>query len=90
MNEVEKPEMDLEEAKQGVLEIIHENRYATLGAGVLAAIGAMIKGTAGSAAGGAVGGLVGHMLDRRAGGLQVEQDSIDPCDDDYPVYEEAP
>ena len=90
MNEVEKQNVDMEEAKQGLLEIIRENRFAALGAGVLAAIGAMVKGGAGSAVGGAVGGLVGHALDRRAGGSLEEQDIIDPCDDDYPVDEEAP
>ena len=89
MNEIEKPDMDLEEAKQGLLDIVRENRFAALGAGVLAAIGAMIKGAAGSAAGGAVGGLVGHTLDRRAGGSLEEQDSIDPCDDQYPEEEET-
>ena len=61
-----------------VIEIVRENRFAALSAGVLAA---MLKGAAGSAAGGALGGLVSNMLDWGAGGVYEEQDTIDRYDD---------
>ncbi len=65
MNDLKKQNLDLDEAREGVLAIVNDNKYAAVGAGVLASIGALLGGPIGSAAGGAIGGLVGNTLDRR-------------------------
>ena len=78
MNDMNKLNTDMEEARKGLLSIVHENRYAALGAGVLASVGAALGGPAGSAVGGAVGGLIGFALDS----MTNSDGSPDDLDDD--------
>ena len=66
MNDLKKQPLDLDEAREGILAIVNDNKYAAVGAGVLASIGARVGGPVGSAVGGAIGGLVGNALDRHA------------------------
>jgi|GEM_PF-6918151 len=87
MKELEKQNLDIEEAKQGLLQIVRENRYATLGAGLLASVGTVLAGHIGAAVGGGVGGLFGNLLDQYDSYIREnpETDSANRTSDDKEV-----
>ena len=64
MNDLDNLNTDAAEAPKRLLAIVRRHRYAAVAAGVLASLGALVAGPAGSAAGGAIGGLIGYALDR--------------------------
>ena len=75
MNDMDNLNTDMEQTPKGMLAVMRRHRYSAVAAGVLASLGALIAGPAGSAVGGAVGGLIGYALDR--------------CDDTGPVDPET-